>query len=86
MDPKNNDAYSFLFIPCFFIEHDMEEVKNERAFAKWLLQNRDKSTNPKGYRETGKFFWRMWEKGACFQAIEWYRNFRNILRHRGTSR
>ena len=77
MDPKNNDAYSFLFIPCFFIEHDMEEVKNERAFAKWLLQNSDKSTNPKGYRETGKFFWRMWEKGACFQAIEWYRNFRN---------
>ena len=77
MDPKNNDAYSFLFIPCFFIEHDMEEVKSERAFAKWLLENKDKSTNPKGYRETGKFFWRMWEKGACFQAIEWYRNFRN---------
>ena len=77
MDPKNNDAYSFLFIPCFFIEHDMEEVKSERAFAKWLLENKNKSTNPKGYRETGKFFWRMWEKGACFQAIEWYRNFRN---------
>ena len=55
----------------------MEEVKSERAFAKWLLENKDKSTNPKGYRETGKFFWRMWEKGACFQAIEWYRNFRN---------
>ena len=77
MDEKNNDAYAFLFIPCFFIEHDMEEVDDERRFAKWLLANRDKSTNPKGYRETGKFFWRMWEKGACFQAIEWYRNFRN---------
>lgn len=77
MDEKNNDAYRFLFIPCFFIEHDMEEVKNEKAFARWLLQNRDRTTCPKGYRETGKFFWKMWEKGACFQAIEWYRNFRN---------
>lgn len=77
MDPKNNDAYAFLFIPCFFIEHDMEEVENERSFARWLLQNRDRSTCPSGYRETGKFFWKMWEKGACFQAIEWYRNFRN---------
>ena len=48
MDPKNNDAYSFLFIACFFIEHDMEEVKNERDFARWLLENRDKSSNPKG--------------------------------------
>ena len=77
MDPKNNDAYAFLFIPCFFIEHDMEEVKSVRSFAKWLLQHRDRSTCPSGYRETGKFFWKMWEKGACFQAIEWYRNFRN---------
>ena len=77
MDPKNNDAYSFLFIPCFFIEKDMTPVENRRAFAKWLLQNRDRSTCPKGYRETGKFFWRMWQKGACFEAIEWYRNYRN---------
>lgn len=77
MDPKNNDAYSFLFIPCFFIEKDMTEVEDTRAFARWLLQNRDRSSCPKGYRETGKFFWRMWQKGACFQAIEWYRNYRN---------
>jgi len=77
MDPKNNDAYSFLFIPCFFIEKDMTPVEDRRAFARWLLQNKDKSTCPKGYRETGKFFWRMWEKGACFEAIEWYRNYRN---------
>lgn len=77
MNPDNNDAYSFIFIPFFIIENDMEEVKNEREFAKWLLSNKDRSTCPKGYRETGKFFWRIWNKGACFQAIQWYRNFRN---------
>ena len=77
MDPSNNDAYAFIFIPCFIIENDMEPVEDVRAFAEWLLRNKDRSTCPKGFRETGKFFWRMWEKGACFQAINWYRNFRN---------
>ena len=77
MDPSNNDAYAFIFIPCFIIENDMEAVEDEKEFAMWLLKNKDRSTCPKGYRETGKFFWRMWEKGACFQAINWYRNFRN---------
>lgn len=77
MDKANNDAYAFIFIPCFIIEKDMEPVEDEREFARWLLKNSDRSTCPKGYRETGKFFWRMWQKGACFQAIEWYRNYRN---------
>lgn len=77
MDPSNNDAYTFVFIPFYIIENDMEEVEDEREFARWLLKNRDRSTCPRGYRETGKFFWRMWQKGACFQAINWYRNFRN---------
>ncbi len=77
MDKANNDAYAFIFIPCFIIENDMEPVSDEREFALWLLRNKDRTTCPKGYRESGKFFWRMWEKGACFQAIEWYRNFRN---------
>lgn len=77
MDKANNDAYAFIFIPCFIIENDMEPVADEREFAMWLLRNKDRTTCPKGFRESGKFFWRMWEKGACFQAIEWYRNFRN---------
>lgn len=77
MDKANNDAYAFIFIPCFIIENDMEAVDDEREFAMWLLRNKDRTTCPKGFRESGKFFWRMWERGACFQAIEWYRNFRN---------
>lgn len=77
MDKANNDAYAFIFIPCFIIENDMEPVDDEREFALWLIRNKDRTTCPKGFRESGKFFWRMWEKGACFQAIEWYRNFRN---------
>lgn len=74
---KGESAYKFIFIPCFFIENDMEDVDDEREFAIWLLKNRDRTTNPRGYKETGKFFWKMWNNGACFNAIQWYRNFRN---------
>lgn len=77
MNPDNNDAYKFIFIPFFYLEKDMEKVDNAYDFARWLIENRDSNTYPKGYRETGKFFWRLWNLGACFDAINWYRINRN---------
>ena len=77
MNNKTNSAYSFIFIPFYFIEHDMEDVDDEEEFARWLLENKDRSTCPEGYREEGKFFWKIWKLGATFQAINWYRNERN---------
>lgn len=74
---NKNSAYSFIFIPFYYIEHDMEDVDDEEEFARWLLENKDKNTCPEGYRETGKFFWKIWKLGATFQAINWYRNERN---------
>lgn len=77
MDKLNNDPCDFLFVPCFIIENDMEDVPNQEEFAEWLLKWKDSSINPDGYREEGKFFWRMWNMGATFEAINWYRNYRN---------
>ena len=77
MDSKNNDAYKFIFIPFFIIEHDSMPVDDQPAFARWLLENKNRSTNPVGFRESGKFFWRMWKLGATFEAINWYRYERN---------
>lgn len=80
MNPENNDEYDFLFVPFFWIEKDMLEVKNEYSFAKWLLEHKDDTMCPLGYRETGKFFWRLWNLGATFQSIQWYRVNRNRYR------
>lgn len=77
MNPDNNDAYKFIFIPFFFIENDMQPVDNDYDFARWLIVNKDSNSYSKGYRETGKFFWRLWNLGACFDAINWYRINRN---------
>lgn len=62
----------------------VEEDKNYRAlalgFATWLLTNKDNPNCPEGWQETGKFFWQLWQKGATFEAINWYRHRRNTFR------
>lgn len=49
-------------------------------FAKWLYDNKDNKNCPDGWRETGQWFWQLWEKGASFEAINWYRHRRNNYR------
>lgn len=51
-----------------------------REFALWLIRNKDNPNWPEGYRESGKFFWQQWKKGATMEAINWYRNKRNEYR------
>lgn len=84
MKEDSTSAYKFLFIPFFMIENDMEPkgeegmtLEEEKAMAEWLWDNRNYDKCPAGYRESGKFFWRMWKLGACFEAINWYRKERN---------
>lgn len=84
MKEDSTSAYKFLFIPFFMIENDMEpkgeegfSEEEEVKFAEWLWENRNYDKCPAGYRESGKFFWKMWKLGACFEAINWYRKERN---------
>ena len=73
---NGSSAYEFFFVPFYIIENDMEEVKDKDKFAKWLWLNKDSEQVTKKYKESGKFYWRMWKLGATFEAINWYRNYR----------
>jgi len=84
MAENTTSAYSFVFIPFFMIEQDMKPMwhngftpEEEAEFADWLWNNRNKDGEVPGFRESGKFFWKMWKMGACFEAINWYRYRRN---------
>lgn len=84
MADNTTSAYKFLFIPFNLIEKDMKPAgpigftpEEELEFAKWLWENRNYEQCPAGFRESGKFFWRLWKMGACFEAINWYRYRRN---------
>lgn len=96
-DPGIPSAWEPLYIPFYKIELYREELTEEGShgcsdtatyrteagkFADWLLANKDNSNCPEGYRESGKYFWQLWMKGASFEAINWYRNKRNEFRTR----
>jgi hypothetical protein len=57
--------------------HNGFTEKEEEEFAEWLWSNRNKDSEVPGFRESGKFFWKIWKMGACFEAINWYRYKRN---------
>lgn len=67
-------------IPWNKVEQKEGYQELAREFAQWLYDNKDNPNCPEGYRESGKFFWQLWQKGASFEAINWYRNKRNEFR------
>ena len=67
-------------MPWKKVEEDPKYKTLALEFAKWLYDNKDNPNNPEGYRESGKFFWQLWQKGASFEAINWYREKRNEFR------
>ena len=67
-------------IPWLKVEQTDGYIDKATEFAQWLYDNKDNPNCPEGYRESGKFFWQLWQKGASFEAINWYRNKRNEFR------
>ncbi len=67
-------------IPWKKVEQGKGYLKLAAEFAIWLWENRQNKQCPEGWRETGEFFWQLWEKGATFEAINWYRHKRNNYR------
>ena len=67
-------------IPWRKVEEDKKYMQLALEFAKWLYDNKDNTQCPEGWQETGQFFWQLWQKGAPFEAINWYRHRRNTFR------
>ncbi len=67
-------------IPWRKVEEDKRYMQLALEFAKWLYDNKDNTQCPEGWQETGQFFWQLWQKGAPFEAINWYRHRRNTFR------
>lgn len=62
-----------VFIPWFYILNDTVPVEDEYEFARWLLECKDMENPPTDYLDEGKYYWHLWELGATFEGINWYR-------------
>ena len=71
-----SDAFHAIFIPWFYIPHDTLPIDDLHKFAEWLILYKDSETAPPGFKDAGRYYWRLWELGATLQGINWYRTKR----------
>lgn len=64
--------FKAVFIPWYEIEQDELPLADAGAFAASLLEGRDCEHAPDDRHEPGKYLWRLWERGATLEAINWY--------------
>lgn len=74
---KGQGGYEPLFIPALMIEHDSKEISNKEEFAKWLLDHKNEDTPNGKWKDSGKYYYWLWEIGATLEHINWYR-FRRL--------
>lgn len=72
---EGRSARQALFIPFFYIEHDMLEFGNDEervAFANRLLERKNSAVTTEKTSEPGNYLWKLWLKGATLEHIKWY--------------
>ena len=71
---NGSSSYTAIFIPWFDIPHDSMPVEDKEEFAQWLYNGRDNDIPVGKWKMPGKYYWWLWEKGATFEGIQWYRH------------
>lgn len=70
---EGKSGFTPVFIPWFFIPHDTLPIDDRREFVRWLLKNKDDPRPDGKWRDSGQYYWSLWEKGATLEGIQWYR-------------
>lgn len=74
MQAKRGESnFRIIFIPFYFIPHDTLPVTDHKEFAQWLYDHREEDFCRDGWKSPGKYYWWLWEQGASFESINWYR-------------
>lgn len=66
-------GYAPIFISFIQIENDVREIKDMKGFVKWLYDHKDDERPNGKWRDSGKYYWWLWELGATLEHINWYR-------------
>lgn len=72
---EGRSSYTPVFIPWYFIPHDTLPVADYAEMARWLYENKDvdKADENGKWRDSGKYYWKLWTSGATLEGIQWYR-------------
>lgn len=72
---EKRSSFTPVFIPWYYIPHDTLPIADIEEFATWLWMNRNSDMNGENgrWKDSGKYYWRLWELGATLEGIQWYR-------------
>ena len=66
-------GYEQVFVPSRDIIFDNRKIDDLREFVDWLVIHKDEDTPNGKWRDTGKYYWWLWEIGSTLEHINWYR-------------
>ena len=66
-------GYFQVFIPSRDIVYDNKKIDDLREFVDWLVSHKDEETKNGKWRDSGKYYWWLWEIGSTLEHINWYR-------------
>lgn len=66
-------GYTQVFIPSRDIVFDTRKIDNMREFVEWLVGHKDDDKPDGKWRDSGKYYWWLWEIGSTLEHINWYR-------------
>ena len=70
---SGDGGYTPVFISFMQIEHDTRPIQDKEEFVKWLIDHKDEDVRNGQWRDTGKYYYWLWELGATLEHINWYR-------------
>lgn len=68
-----NGGYAPVFVSFMQIENDVRPIQDTRAFVEWLYDHREDERTNGRWKDSGKYYWWLWEIGATLEHINWYR-------------
>lgn len=73
---EGKGGYEQVFVPSRDIIFDNKSIDDLRAFIEWLIEHKDEETTNGKWRDSGKYYWWLWEIGSTLEHINWYRHRR----------
>lgn len=69
---SGNSQFHAVFIPWYEIEQNEIHIADTETFARELWENRHNENVKDSRHEPGAYLWKLWERGATLEAINWY--------------
>ncbi len=66
-------GYEQIFVPSRDIIYDTKAINDLREFVEWLIEHKDEETPSGKWKDSGKYYFWLWEIGSTLEHINWYR-------------